>query len=218
MKIPSKSDLVARARELVHRMHDVERWAYALDGALAKESWTAPLLDAGYRVAEEDEPAKVVRYEAPAPSDGAPPDHLVTLERPDLGVVVLQAYGPTTVDRLGPVLERTGFVPQSRLLGEAYSVGSPGASKALTTLAHMVVAWDDDWADLFLLHLASPDPVARHEAVLSTVVAAFCARQPEPAQSLIREALARESFPKLKDTLRETLQALEGMSQASPSS
>jgi hypothetical protein len=195
-------------------MHDVERWAYVIDGSVPKETWTAAVLDAGYRVAEEDAPAKVMRYEAAHSSEGSPPDTLVTLERQDLGVVILQAYGPTTVDRLGPVLERTGFVPQSRLLGEAYAVGSPAASHALTTLAHMVVAWDEDWADLFLLHLASPDPVARHDATLSAVVAAFSARQQEPAKSLLQEALRRESFPRLKDTLLEALQALEEMPQA----
>jgi hypothetical protein len=124
-------------------------------------------------------PAKVVRYDV----EGSPLDSLVTLERPDLGVVLLQAFGPTTPDRLGPMLERTGFVPQSRLLGEAYAVGGSAASQALTALAHMVVLWDDDWADLFLLHLASPDPVARHEAALATVIAALSARQTEPAQS-----------------------------------
>jgi hypothetical protein len=213
VKAPSSSDLVARAKELVHRMHDVERWAYAIDAAVPKETRTGALLEAGYQVAEEDPEAKVIRYEAPAgaEADGSVPDTLVTLERPDLGVVVLQAHGPTTVDRLGPVLERTGFVPQSRLLGQAYAVGTKEASPALTTLAHMVVAWDEDWADLFLLHLASPDPVVRHEAALATVVAAFSARQIEPARTLLREALVRESFPKLKETLSEAMKALEGM-------
>jgi len=210
MKTPSPSDLLERAKELVHRMHDVERWAYALDGAVPGETRVGALLAAGYEVAEEDGEAKVVRYEAPG-AGGAPPDTVVSLDRPDLGVVVLQAHGPTTVDRLGPVLERTGFVPQSRLLGQAYAVGTPEAPRALTTLAHMVVAWDEDWADLFLLHLASPDPVVRHEAVLATVVAAFSARQAEPALSLLKQAFVRESFPKLKETLSEAMKAVEAM-------
>jgi hypothetical protein len=214
MKVPSKSDLVARARELVHRMHDVERWAYAVDATQAPETWTAAIARAGYVVAEEDRAARVVRYEAPSSSAVPTPDVLVTLERPDLGVVLFQAYGATTVDRLGAVLESTGFVPQSLLLERAYAVGLPGASKALTTLAHMVVRWDEDWSDLFLLHLASPDPVARHEAALAAVVAAFSARQPEPAASLLREARDRESFPKLRDTLEEAVKAVEAMKLA----
>jgi hypothetical protein len=211
MKAPSQSALVARAKELVHRMHDVERWAYAIVASLPRDVRVAALLEAGYVVAEEDADAKVTRYEAPA--DGVA-DTLVTLERPDLGVVLMQAHGPTTVDRLGPVLERTGFIPQSLLLGRAYDVGSPDASHALTALAHMVVAFDEDWADLFLLHLASPDPVVRHEAVLATVVAAFSARQVEPARALLGEALRRESFPKLKETLSEAIRALDGMPEA----
>jgi hypothetical protein len=210
MKTPSESDLLARAKELVHRMHDVERWAYAVDAAVPRETLVGAVLEAGYVVAEEDSEAKVVRYEAAA-EDGRH-DGLVTLERPDLGVVLMQAHGPTTVDRLGPVLERTGFVPQSRLLGKAYDVGTPGASASLTTLAHMVVLWDEDWADLFLLHLASPDPIVRHEAALGAVVAAFSARQVEPARTLLDEALVRESFPKLKQTLTEAKKAVEGMS------
>jgi hypothetical protein len=196
---------VERARELVHRMHDVERWAYAVDRQAAGLVLGPAALEAGYVVAEQDARAKVVRYEAPGG------DALIALERPDLGVFLIQAHGPTTVDRLGPVLEKTGFVPQSKLLGAAYAVGEPGASTALTTLAHMVVAWDDDWADLFLLHLASPDPVARHDAVMATVVAAFSARQKEPACSLLTEALARETFPKLKETLIEAVAAVSGL-------
>jgi hypothetical protein len=207
MKTPSHDDLKERARELVHRMHDVERWAYAIDAALPLATLTGALAEVGYCLAEEDAPAKVVRYDV----EGSPGDTLVTLERPDLGVVLLQAFGPTTPDRLGPVLERTGFVPQSRLLGEAYAVGSPRASQALTALAHMVVLWDDDWADLFLLHLASPDPVARHEAALATVIAALSARQAEPARTLLAEALARESFPQLRDTLAQAVAAVEGI-------
>jgi hypothetical protein len=207
MKTPSHDDLKARARELVHRMHDVERWAYAIDSGLPLATLTRAIADAGYRVAEEDTAAKVVRYDV----EESPHDTLVTLERPDLGVVLLQAFGPTTPDRLGPILETTGFVPQSRLLGEAYAVGEPRASQALTVLAHMVVAWDDDWADLFLLHLASPDPVARHEAALATVIAALSARQEEPARALLSEALGRESFPQLRDTLASAVAAVYGM-------
>jgi hypothetical protein len=211
MKLPSQSALVARAKELVHRMHDVERWAYAIVASVPASLRTAAVLEAGYRLTEEDAEAKVVRYEAQAGGEPALPDVLVVLERPDLGVVLLQAHGPTTVDRLGPVLERTGFVPQSLLLGRAYDVGSPDASHALLTLAHMVVAWDEDWADLFLLHLASPDPVVRHEAALATVVAGFSARHAEGPKRLLEEARRRESFPKLAETLSEAMVALGGV-------
>jgi hypothetical protein len=205
MKTPSHNDLKARARELVHRMHEVERWAYAIDVTVSLATLTDAIADAGYHLGEHDAAARVSRYAA----EGSPRDTLVTLERPDLGVVLLQAFGPTTPDRLGPVLERTGFVPQSGLLGEAYAVGNPRASQALLALSHMVVVWDDDWADLFLLHLASPDPVARHEAALATVIAALSARQAEPARALLLEALGRESFPQLRGTLVEAVAAVE---------
>jgi hypothetical protein len=56
--------------------------------------------------------------------------------------------------------------------------------------------------------------VARHEAALAAVVAAFSARQPEPAASLLREARDRESFPKLRDTLEEAVKAVEAMKLA----
>ncbi len=204
MKRPSVDDLKGRARQLVHRMHDAERWAYAIDASVAGMILVGAIAEGGYRLAEEDVAAKVARYEVA----GSPRETLVTLERPDLGLVLVQALGPTTPDRLGPLLERTGFVPQSQLLGEAYSVGGPRASQALTVLAHMVVAWDDDWADLFLLHLASPDPVARHEAALATVIAALSAQQVEPARTLLSQALDRESFPQLRETLVEAVEAV----------
>lgn len=205
MKSLSEDDLKDRARELVHRMHDVERWAYAIDVDAAATSLMRAIEDAGYWLAERDVAAKVVRYEV----EDSPEDGLVTLERTDLGLVLLQAFGPTTPDRLGPILERTGFVPQSRLLRDAYMVGDRRASRGLVALAHMVVVWDDDWGDLFLLHLASPDPVARHEAALATVIAALSARQAEPARSLLSEALDRESFPQLRETLAQALSAVE---------
>jgi hypothetical protein len=215
MKTPSETDLVRRARELVHRMHDVERWAYAVDASVPAETRTGAIREAGYVLAEEDAAARCARYEARG--EGGSVDELVVLERADLGVCLLQARGPGTVDRLGPVLERTGFLPQSGLLRRAYDVGSTDAPKALLILAHMVVRWDEDWADLFLLHLASPDPVARHGAALSTVVAAHVARETEPARTLLAEAAQRETYPKLKETLNEALLAV-GSIPGSPES
>jgi hypothetical protein len=215
VKTPSPAALIDRARTLVVRMHGVERWAYALDAALAEETVESAIFEAGYRVIETDEAAQVRRYEAAAEPHG---DGLVVLRRPDLGVVLLQAYGPTTPDRLGPLLEKTGFVPQSRLLREAYDLGSDAARHALTTLSHMVVAWDEDWADLFLLHLASPDPIVRHDATLATVIAALSAREREPAQTLLAEAERREPMPKLRETLGEALAAVRAIAPRLPSS
>jgi len=101
-------------------------------------------------------------------------------------------------------LDKTGFFAQSALLGSAYDVGTEDARKALTTLAHMVVVWDGDWADLFfLLHLASPDPVVRHDAVAAVTVATMVARDKGPALELLAEAAKQESFPKLQETIAD---------------
>ncbi len=194
-------------------MHAVERWAYAVDTSTPRADIDAAAKVAGYALVEDDPAAKAARYEAP--SEGRA-DGLVLVERPDLGVTILQAFGPTTPDRLGPVLEKTGFVPQSSLLARAYDLADPRAPQALTALAHMVVAWDDDWADLFLLHLAAPDPVVRHTATLATVIAALSARSKEPARSLLLEARRRERYPKLKDTMGEALAAVEAIAPAAP--
>ncbi len=72
----------------------------------------------------------------------------------------------------------------------------------------MVVAWDGDWADLFLLHLASPDPIVRHDAVTAITIAAMVARDRGPAPELLAEAAKRESYPKLKETIDEALQCV----------
>jgi hypothetical protein len=72
----------------------------------------------------------------------------------------------------------------------------------------MVVAWDGDWGDLFLLHLASPDPVVRHDAVTAITVAAMVARDAGPAPELLAEAGRRESYPKLKETIDEAMKCV----------
>jgi hypothetical protein len=219
MSSPSPSALIDRARTLVVRMHGVERWAYAIDSAVPADAVRAAILAAGYVLVEEAaaEPdgtsqAEVARYEAR--TDREDPDVLVTLRRPDLGLTLLQAHGATTPDRLAPVLQTTGFAPQSRLLRQAYDIGNDEARRALTALAHMVVAWDDDWADLFLLHLASPDPIVRHDAILATAVAALCAREREPACTLLEEAARHEKFPKLRQTVVEALAAVRNLDGA----
>jgi hypothetical protein len=119
------------------------------------------------------------------------------------------AYAVDSAVPAESVRAATGFVPQSSLLRRAYDVGQDDARKALTTLAHMVVVWDEDWADLFLLHLASPDPIVRHDAVLATVVAALSSREREHARVLLDEARRHEKFPRLADTMTEALAAVE---------
>ena len=75
----------------------------------------------------------------------------------------------------------------------------------------MVVGWDEDWSDLFLLHLASPDPVVRHDAVVGLTVAVMVAHDAGPAPDLLDEAIRREKFPKLKETMTEALNVVRGV-------
>ena len=78
----------------------------------------------------------------------------------------------------------------------------------------MVVAWDEDWGDLFLLHLAAPDPVVRHDATVALTVAVMVARDAGPAPALLEEAIRREKFPKLKETMTEALNLVRGLTGA----
>ena len=138
-------------------------------------------------------------------------------------MTVPPSYAGTEFDNVDvSQYDRTGFVfsngyPMNESCYEPYKdifaidVRDPEAPKALRTLAHMVVAWDEDWSDLFLLHLASPDPVARHEAAMGLTIATMVTRDAGPAIALLEEAKRREKFPKLKDTLDEAIQVISGL-------
>jgi hypothetical protein len=125
--------------------------------------------------------------------------------------MLVEAAGPDAPPLLAEILDRAGFYAQSTLLGTALDVHDPEAPKALRTLAHMVVGWDEDWSDLFLLHLAAPDPVVRHDAVVALSVAVMVAHDAGPAPALLDEAIRREKFPKLAETMREALNLVQGV-------
>ena len=78
----------------------------------------------------------------------------------------------------------------------------------------MVVEWDADWADLFLLHLAAPDPVVRHDAVTALTVATMVARDRGPAPELLDEAAKRETYPKLKETIDDARRLIASLASA----
>ena len=203
--MPTDADLKERARVLVQHMANVGRIVYATPISLARETFEHALRTAGLILREVDAEADVSRW-----TDETGDDLLVALEREDLGVRIFEIRGPGAAARAQKILEHVPFVPQSKLLREAIDVGSPDARKALLVLAHAVVVWDDDWTDLFLLHLAAPDPIARHDAVASTFLAAIVAGVREPALELLREALKREKFPKLRDDIADAIARLEG--------
>jgi len=190
-------------------MTDRGRWVYALPPAETREHLAKTFADHGFAAAEVDAAGKVEKW-----SNGAGSASFVVLERADLDVTLVEAQGGDAVAALGALLGKTGFFAQTALLESAFDVATPDARKALLTLAHMVVAWDDDWADLFLLHLASPDPVVRHDAVTAVTVAAMVARDKGPVPELLAEAARRETYPKLKETIADAQKVVAAL--ASP--
>jgi hypothetical protein len=187
-------------------MTDRGRWIYALPPAEAARHVGSTLRARGFVASESEAGGKVVKW-----TQSAGVASLVVLEREDLEVTLVEAQGGDAAEPLGAILKQTGFFAQSALLSSALDVSTADARKALMTLAHMVVAWDEDWADLFLLHLASPDPVVRHDAVTALTVAAMVARDKGPASELLDEAKKRETYPKLKETIDEAKKLVEAI-------
>lgn len=207
MPIPTETALKGRARALLEAMTDRARWMYAVPRDQGEAAAARAILEEhGLRVAETDDKAGVARLESPSGKAA-----FVLYDAADLEVLIIEATGPDAPEALAKILERTGFYAQSQLLKAALDVRDPEAPKALKTLAHMVVAWDEDWSDLFLLHLASPDPIVRHDAAMALTVATMVARDPGPALALLEEAKRREKFPKLHDTLEEAIQVISGL-------
>lgn len=203
MPRPTETALKGRARVLLEAMTERARWIYAIppDGSAAVRAVAEAK---GLTVEEQDAAAGAVRYAKGGLS-------VVTFESPELEVLLVEAAGGEAPAVLADILDRTGFYAQSTLLGTALDVKDPEAPKALRTLAHMVVAWDEDWSDLFLLHLASPDPIVRHDAVVALTVAVMVAHEAGPAPALLEEAFKREKFPKLAETMREALNVVRGV-------
>ncbi len=203
MPRPTETALRGRARALLEAMTERARWIYALPREAAA-AVRAVALARGLRAEEEESGAARFADEAGAAS-------LVTFDSAELDVLLVEATGPEAPPILADILEKTGFYTQSALLGVALDVRDSEAPKALRTLAHMVVAWDEDWGDLFLLHLASPDPVVRHDAVVALTVAVMVSHDAGPAPALLDEAIRREKFPKLKETMVEALNVVSGV-------
>jgi hypothetical protein len=204
MPRPTETALRGRARALLEAMTERARWIYALPRHEGPAAVRAAALAKGLRCEEEEAGAARFADEAGALS-------LVTFDSAELDIALVEAAGSDAPPLLAEILEKTGFYAQSTLLGTALDVKDAEAPKALRTLAHMVVAWDEDWSDLFLLHLASPDPVVRHDAVLALTVAVMVAHDAGPAPDLLDEAIRREKFPKLKDTMTEALNVIRGL-------
>ena len=203
---PSPTALKDRARTLVEQMTARGRFVYAVPREEARSHLATVLTSLGFVLRETDDSGRVAKWGNL--TDSAT---LVVLERIDLDVTFIQGDGSEAVAPLAAILGKTGFFAQSTLLESAFDVGTEDARKALLTLAHMVVAWDADWADLFLLHLAAPDPVVRHDAVTALTVAAMVARDRGPAPELLAEAAKRETYPKLKETIDDARRVIAAL-------
>jgi len=194
--------LKKRARAMLVAMTEREHWVYALP----REAFAAVrgrLGAEGLAEVEVGDEGRVVRF---GEDDAC---RFVILESEPLDATMVDASGPDAVRLLKVLVDGHGFLPQSVIWETALDVGQPKeASLALRMLAHMMVAWDEDFVDVFLLHLASPDPVARHEAVMAVSLASMVARDVAPALKLLDEAKSRERYPKLADTIAEAVRAL----------
>jgi hypothetical protein len=182
------------------------RFVYAVPREEARAHLATVLAEQGFALRETEDAGRVAKWTSRG--DAAT---FVVLEREDLDVTFLQGDGEGAVAPLGIILGKTGFFAQSTLLESAFDVGTEDARKALLTLAHMVVEWDADWADLFLLHLAAPDPVVRHDAVTALTVATMVARDRGPAPELLDEAAKRETYPKLKETIDDARRVIAAL-------
>jgi hypothetical protein len=199
---PDEAALKRRARAMLVAMTEREHWIYALERAVFGKL-VARIEAAGIARAEEADEGRVVRF---GEDDRR---RFVAMDSEALDAALLEGSGADAVPLLKELLDELGFVPQSQLWAVALDVGQPkAASRALRTLAHMMVAWDEDFCDLFLLHLASPDAIARHEAVLAISLAAMVARDTEPALELLTEAKTREKYPKLAATIEDAVRIL----------
>ncbi|MCC6523577.1 MAG: hypothetical protein IT373_13050 [Polyangiaceae bacterium] len=191
-----------RAHAMLAAMSVRGRWIYALPrradtaarlGALLGEAGLSATRAEG-EVGQWDDPRGAARF--------------VVYDAAALGVVLVEATGAAAPAPLARALERLGFVPQTELWARALELVTPEARRALRLLAHMTVQWDEAWTDVFLLHLASPDPVTRCDAATSVVIAALVAGDRGPACTLLRHAQALEKLPKLAAFMGDALRSL----------
>lgn len=201
----TEAALKERARALLVGMTERSRWVYAVPGEQFANVLGLLEAEGIAKVAEEAE-GKVVRHVS---DDEAAVFVIFANEK--LDVVLVEAEGDAAVPTMQKLLEKTGFLPQSKLWGDALDIGGPRATRSLQILAHMAVFWDEDWTDLFLLHLASPDAVVRRDALTATTLAAMVARDAPPAIELLEEARRREKFPKLAEAIDEALRVLRSV-------
>lgn len=201
----TEAALKERARAMLIAMTERERWIYALPRADTFQAITALMSDKGIPRVADDAEGHVARYQ-----DERGKLNVVVFDNQELEIVLLHGSGAGSVAVLKAILDLTSFCPQSLLWQGALDIGDPAATRALKILAHMMVRWDDDWVDLFVLHLASPDAIVRNAATMALVVASMVAQNVTPGLELLAEAERREKFPQLRQTMAEATQVLRG--------
>jgi hypothetical protein len=187
-------------------MIERSRWIYALPTDEAEKYAAAIFAAHGFEPREgEGDDALKIWANAEATST------LTLVDHEELEITLVEAQGAEAPEPLGALLRKAGFYAQSALIESALDVDTNDARKALLTLAHMLVAWDDEWTDLFRSHLTSADAAVREDAVASITLAAAVARAPGSAPSLLSEALTRETVPAVKEAIEKALGAIGGV-------
>jgi hypothetical protein len=202
----TQESLKDRARALLVAMTERGRFVYALPREESFAKALAMAAEQGLKEEAREAEGSVVKF-VDTQEQGAA--HLIVFDNAALDVVLMEGASAAVVPVMQAILEETGFVPQSGLWASALDIGEPGCGRALAILAHMAVAWDDDWTDLFLLHLASPDALVRREVVGSLTLAAMVCGDAAPALELLGEARRRERFPKLTESIDDAVRVLK---------
>jgi hypothetical protein len=196
---PTEASLRTRARTLVERMTERERWIYAVPPEEARTDAPRVLAARGWK---ESAPGTWT-----GPEGGAT---VRLVERSDLAVTLVEARGADAAEPLGAVLEATTFYAQSTLLAHAHDRDDEESETALATLAAMCVAWDPAWESLFTEHLGDIDAPVRAAAAASLVEAAATCGDAAPARRLLAKALATEGDDDARGVMQRAAARLGG--------
>ena len=193
---PAPCGSIALARRMLADMSERARWIYALPRSpRTLRVVTARLAAAGAgRLRQKSAASWVVEHVT-----GSERCRLGAYDSADLNCLLLLGEGAEAPPVLAGILEHTGFLPQSRLWDEALATARPGAPRALAILAHMCVAWSEEYADLLRRHLEADDENVRGQAVDSLCVAALLAAEPVRGAQLLQAVKQREMSPEVAD-------------------
>jgi hypothetical protein len=204
MPRPTDTALRSRARALLEAMTERCRWIYAVPRELGAEAVRPIALAAGLRAIEEE--GSAARF-----SNERESANLVVFDSPELEVMFHRGLGrrraadPRGHPRKNELLRAVHAARhRARRARRGGRQGAPHAGAHGRGLGRGLER-------SLPLHLAAPDPVARHEATLALTVAVMVARDAGPAPALLEEAMKREKFPKLKDTMSEALNVVRGV-------